>query len=223
MVENINLFIVKENKLSCPDHCTVPSGFELWLLLLACFVLIKDEQVSSPWSIYSVSGLQGDQVGALEKWWCGLFFFFSEKLKSSVPGSGSQWFWDQLTQRMNSEQSELVAIKDVSMLSEAYESHHFCLLQTWSDGVAVAGPWACLLGVCEMLMSDGSWVNASVKTSGLWCCMEKQPRNIWVGSWSVSHEHMGHCFCLLRFFPSICLYLLIESQMTDVMIKFLRE
>lgn len=158
-------------------YCTIPSGIELWLLLLACFILIKDEHVvSGPGSIYSVSGLQGDQVSALEKCW-----FFSEKLKSSVPASGSWCFWDQLTQRMNSEQSGLVAVKDLSMLSEAYESHLFCHLQTCSDGVAVAGPWACLLGACEMLMSDGSWVSASVKTSGLWCRVEKQ----------LAQEHLG--------------------------------
>lgn len=29
--------------------------------------------------------------------------------------------------------------------------------------------------------------------------------------------------CFLRFFPSICQYFLIQSQMTDVMIKFLHE
>lgn len=68
VVDNLNLLSVKGNKLSCPDHCTIPSGFELWQLLLACFILIKDEHiVSGPGSIYSVSGLQGDQVGALEK------------------------------------------------------------------------------------------------------------------------------------------------------------
>lgn len=39
--------------------------------------------------------------------------------------------------------------------------------------VAVAEPRTCLLGAYDMLMSDGSWVNASVKTSGQWCCMEK--------------------------------------------------
>lgn len=36
----------------------------------------------------------------------------------------------------------------------------------------------------------------------------------------------GQCLmdtCLLRFFPGICQYLLIESQVTDVMIKFLHE
>ena len=82
---------------------------------------------------------------------------------------------------MSSEQTELVAVKDVSMLSEAYESHHFCQLQNWSDDVAVAGLWACLLGPYELLMSDWSWVSASMMTSGLWYCMEEQ----------LAQEHLG--------------------------------
>lgn len=71
-------------------------------------------------------------------------------------------------------------------------------------------------------MSDGSCVVASVKTSGLWCCMEKK----------LAQEHLllraGQCptnihSCLLRCCPSICHYLLIESQVTEGMRKFLRE
>lgn len=86
VVENLNLFIVKGNKLSCSHHCTIPSGFELWLLLLACFILIKDEHVvSGPGSIYSLSGLQGDQVGALEKWWW--FFLRGASLVSQPLGA----------------------------------------------------------------------------------------------------------------------------------------
>lgn len=70
VVENLNLCTVEGNQLICPDHFTVPSGLELLPLLLACFILMKDEcVVSGPGSICSVSGLHGDQVGALEKWW----------------------------------------------------------------------------------------------------------------------------------------------------------
>ena len=71
-------------------------------------------------------------VFKMTKWvlWKSGGGFFSEKLKSNVSASGGQWFQDQLTQRMNSEQSELVAVKDVSMLSKAYESHHLSHLQT---------------------------------------------------------------------------------------------
>lgn len=97
----------------------------------------------------------------------------------------------------------------------------FCYLQTWSDR-AVAGPWACLLGACEMLMSDWSWVDASVKTNGLCGAAWKKnwPSNIWL---EAGQCPMNISSCLLRFCPSICQYLLIESQMTDVIIKFLHE
>lgn len=86
--------VVNGNKPSCPVHCTLPSGFELWPLLLACFILIEDEHVlSGPGSICSVSGLQGDQLVWQVVVAAG---FFSEKLKSSVPAFGSQRFRDQL-------------------------------------------------------------------------------------------------------------------------------
>lgn len=71
-------------------------------------------------------------------------------------------------------------------------------------------------------MSDGSCVIAFVKTSELWCCMEKQ----------LAQEHLlleaDQCprnihSCLLRFCPCICNYLFIESQVTDGMQKFLHE
>lgn len=42
MAENPNPFSAEGNKLRCPDHCAVPPGSELWLLLLAYLILIKD-------------------------------------------------------------------------------------------------------------------------------------------------------------------------------------
>lgn len=179
--------------------------------------------MSGPGSTCSVSGLQGTKLGALEKWWwLGFWFFFSQKLKSRIQPLGAS---DWLMQRMNSEQSELVAVKDVSMLSEASESHYFCHLQTWGDGIAVVGPWVCLIGAREMLMSDRSWMDAFVNACfcedrELWSCMGEK---IAPGT---SGLEAGQCpmnihSCLLNF-PRMCQNLLTESQMTDV-IKFLYE
>lgn len=52
----------------------------------------------------------------------GVLFFL--RIESSVPASGSQWFRDQLTQRVI-QSSQSVAVEDVSMLSEACDPSIF--------------------------------------------------------------------------------------------------
>lgn len=160
-------------------------------------------------SIWSSSGCSGKVV---------VFCFFSEKLKSSVPASGSQQFRDQLTQRMI-QSNQSVVVEDFSVLSEACDFLSLSDLKWWyyCRWALVLLPW----GMWDIIVwwkwswhfcEDQGTVVLLRKTAGLGA-----------SGLEASQCPMNTYSCLLRFFPRICQYLLIESQMTDVVIKFLHE
>lgn len=214
VIENPNVFSGKGTQLSCPDLCTILLRFEpWWLLLLACFIFnqgwthcVRPKYPCMQYLFFRVTKWVLWESGI----WFGVFPWEAQVQCTSL------WeavFSDKLTGRMNAE------LLNMSGCYLNLGIPPFLLLEILKRWCCCSWALAASLELvrCSCLMEA---VSLCLKTSELWCCMEKQ----------LVQEHLllkaDQCcrnihFCLLRFCPSICNYLFIESHVTDGMRKFL--
>lgn len=185
------MFSVTGNQLSCPDHWTIPLGFELWpLLLQACLVFNREWThcvrpnilLCHLWPSRWPSGCSGKE-------WCLVWCFF---LRSSSPMCQplGATVWELLTSRMEAEQSLLVAVK-MSGCCLNLAIPPFLLLGNLKWWCCCSWILSCLLGafdvnvwwkLCHCICEDQCTVVLHGKTTG--------PATSAVEKWSQKHTFL---------------------------------